>query len=584
MNTGRGNDYSEDALVEQPVIRLFQNLNWETANCFDETFLPSGGSQGRETPEEVVLVRRLKSALKKLNPDLSPEVIDLAIAEIVRDRSTMSPVNANRETYQMLKEGVRVQYRNPQGETITENVRIIDWNNPENNEYFLASQFWISGDLYKRRADLVGFVNGIPLVFIELKASHKDLKKAYKDNFRDYKTSIPQLFWYNGIVILSNGSRSVIGTITSEWEHFNEWKRINSEGEKGIVSIETMIRGTCDKEKLLDLIENFTLFVEIPGGTAKVIAKNHQFLGVNNAIEALKGIRQNQGRLGVFWHTQGSGKSYSMIFFSQKVLRKLSGNWTFVIVTDRLELDDQIYQNFAHSGAIHETQARAESGEDLQRLLREDHRYIFTLIQKFRTESGEPYPVLTPRSDIIVIADEAHRTQYDTLALNMRTALPNAAFIAFTGTPLIQTEEKTREVFGDYVSVYTYRQSTEDGATVPLYYENRIPELQLTNLNINEDIEKIIEAAELDPDQERKLEREFSKDYHLITREDRLERIAKDIVTHFTSRGYQGKAMVVSIDKATAVKMYDKFQKYWREHLHDLEAQYRTAEGEEKTV
>jgi len=497
MNTGRGNDYSEDALVEKPVIRLFQDLRWETANCFDETFLPGGGSLGRETPEEVVLVRQLEPSLKKLNPDLSQEVIDLAIAEITRDRSTMSPVSANRETYQMLKEGVRVQYRNPQGETVTENVRIIDWDNPENNNYFLASQLWVSGDLYKRRADLVGFVNGIPLVFIELKASHKDLKKAYKDNFRDYKTSIPQLFWYNGIVILSNGSRSVIGTITSEWEHFNEWKRINSEGEEGIVSIETMIRGTCDREKLLDLVENFTLFVEVPGGTAKVIAKNHQFLGVNNAIEALKRIRENQGRLGVFWHTQGSGKSYSMIFFSQKVLRKLSGNWTFVIVTDRLELDDQIYQNFAHSGAVRETQARAESGEDLQRLLREDHRYIFTLIQKFRTEKGGPYPMLTPRSDIIVIADEAHRTQYDTLALNMRTALPNAAFIAFTGTPLIQTEEKTREVFGDYVSVYTYRQSTDDGATVPLYYENRIPELQLTNLGINEDIEKIIEEAEL---------------------------------------------------------------------------------------
>ncbi len=582
MNERPGSPYSEDALVEQPVIQLFQNLQWETGNCFDETFLPGGGTLGRETPEEVVLVRRLKPPLIRLNPDLPPEVIDLATAEIIRDRSTMSPANANREIYQMLKEGVRVQYRNPQGETITENIKIIDWNNPENNDYFLASQFWISGDLYKRRTDLLGFVNGIPLVFIELKASHKDLKKAFKDNFRDYKTSIPQLFWHNGIVILSNGTKSVIGTITSEWEHFNEWKRINSEGEVGIVSIETMVRGTCDKEKLLDLIENFTLFVEIPGGTAKVIAKNHQFLGVNNAIEALKGIRKNQGRLGVFWHTQGSGKSYSMIFFSQKVLRKISGNWTFVIVTDRLELDDQIYQNFAHSGAVHETQARAESGEDLQRLLKEDHRYLFTLIQKFRTDRDDPYPLLTSRSDIIVIADEAHRTQYDTLALNMRTALPNAAFIAFTGTPLIQTEEKTREVFGDYVSIYTYRQSTEDGATVPLYYENRIPELQLTNLNINKDIEDVIEAAELDSEQEKKLEREFSRDYHLITRDDRLEQIAKDIVTHFTGRGYQGKAMMVSIDKATAVKMYDKVQKHWREYLKDLETRYRTTQGEER--
>ncbi len=582
MTEKRGNDYSEDTLVEQPVIRLFEDLHWQTANCFDETFLPGGGSQGRETPEEVVLFRRLKPALKRLNPDQPPDVIDLAITEITRDRSTLSPVNANHEIYQMLKEGVRVQYRNPQGDTVTENVRVIDWLNPENNDFFLASQFWITGDLYKRRTDLLGFVNGIPLLFIELKASHKDLKRAYKDNFRDYKTSIPQLFWYNGVVILSNGSKSVIGTITSEWEHFNEWKRINSEGEEGIVSIETMIRGTCDHEKLLDLIENFTLFVDVTGGTAKVIAKNHQFLGVNNAIEALKGIRENQGRLGVFWHTQGSGKSYSMIFFSQKVLRKLSGNWTFVIVTDRLELDDQIYKNFVNSKAVHETEAQANSGEELRRLLQEDHRYIFTLIQKFRTENGIPYPMLTPRSDIIVIADEAHRTQYDTFALNMRTALPNAAFLAFTGTPLIQTEEKTREVFGDYVSVYTYRQSTEDGATVPLYYENRIPELQLTNLNINQDIEKIIEAAELDPDQERKLEREFSKDYHLIVRDDRLERIAQDIVTHFTSRGYQGKGMVVSIDKATAVKMYDKVQKYWREYLKDLETRYRTTQGEER--
>ncbi|HNJ80398.1 MAG TPA: type I restriction endonuclease subunit R, partial [Methanoregulaceae archaeon] len=575
-------DYTEDTLVEQPAIRLFQDLQWETSNCFDETFLPGGGSLGRETPEEVVLVRRLRSALKRFNPTLDPEVIELAIQELTRDRSTASPVNANREIYQMLKEGVRVPHRNRQGETTIDNVKIVDWNTPQNNDYFLASQLWISGELYKRRTDLVGFVNGIPLVFIELKATHNDLKKAYQDNFRDYKTAIPQLFWYNGIVILSNGSKSVIGTITSEWEHFNEWKRINTEGEQGIVSIETMIRGTCDPEKLLDLVENFTLFVDIPGGTAKVVAKNHQFLGVNNAIDALRGIRQNQGRLGVFWHTQGSGKSYSMIFFSQKVLRKISGNWTFVIVTDRLELDDQIYKNFAGSGAVRETQARAESGEDLKRLLQEDHRYIFTLIQKFRTDRDEPYPLLTPRSDIIVIADEAHRTQYDTLALNMRTALPNAAFIAFTGTPLIQTEEKTREVFGDYVSVYTYRQSTEDGATVPLYYENRIPELQLINLNINKDIESIIEEAELDPEQEKKLEREFSKDYHLIVRNDRLERIAKDIVTHFTSRGYQGKAMVVSIDKATAVKMYDKVQHYWKEHLKEVEKRYLIAQGEEK--
>ncbi|HVP95655.1 type I restriction endonuclease subunit R [Methanoregula sp.] len=576
-------EYSEDTLVEQPAIALFsEDLKWETANCFDETFLPGGGSQGRETTAEVVLKKRLRPALERLNQDLPREAIEEAANEITRDRSTLSPVNANREIYQLIKEGVKVTYKNPEGETINETVRVIDWNTPENNDFFLASQFWITGDLYKRRADMIGFVNGIPLIFIELKASHRNLKRAFDDNLRDYKNSIPQLFRYNALIILSNGSESRIGTITAEWEHFSEWKRISEEDEEGVISLETMLRGTCEKVRLLDIVENFTIFIEIKKGTAKVIAKNHQYLGVNNAVDALRGIRKNQGKLGVFWHTQGSGKSYSMIFFSKKVLRKISGNWTFVVVTDRLELDEQIYKNFADSGTIHETEARAESGDDLKKLLSEDHRYIFTLIQKFRTEPGATYPVITTRDDIIVIADEAHRTQYDTLALNMRTALPNAAFIAFTGTPLIATEEKTREVFGDYVSVYTYRQSTDDGATVPLYYENRIPELQITNLKLNEDMERIIEEAELDPDQEKKLEREFSREYHLITRDDRLERIAKDIVTHFTGRGWQGKAMVVSIDKATAVRMYDKVKKHLNARIAHLKDQKSRAPADEQ--
>jgi len=564
-------EYSEDTLVEQPSIALFaDDLKWETANCFDETFQPGGGSQGRETTAEVVLVKRLRPALARLNRDLPSAAIEVAVGELTRDRSTMSPVNANKEIYQFQKEGVKVTYKNAEGATVNETVRVIDWNTPANNDFFLASQFWITGDLYKRRADLIGFVNGLPLVFIELKASHRNLKQAFDGNLRDYKTAIPQLFWYNAVIILSNGSQSRIGTITAAWEHFSEWKRISDEEEEGVISLETMLRGTCDKERLLDIIENFTLFIAVKKGTAKVIGKNHQYLGVNNAVDALRGIRKNQGKLGVFWHTQGSGKSYSMIFFSKKVLRKVSGNWTFVIVTDRVELDDQIYRNFADSGTIHETEAQAVSGEDLRRLLSEDHRYIFTLIQKFRTETGVPYPVITPRNDIIVITDEAHRTQYDTLALNMRTALPNAAFIAFTGTPLIATEEKTREVFGDYVSVYTYRQSTEDQATVPLFYENRIPELQITNLNLNKDFEQIIDEAELDPEQEKKLERECSREYHLITRDDRLERIAEDIVSHFTGRGWQGKAMVVSIDKATAIRMYDKVKKHWGARIAKL--------------
>lgn len=346
-----------------------------------------------------------------------------------------------------------------------------------------------------------------------------------------------------------------------------------------------MIRGTCAQSHLLDIVENFTLFSEEKGRLIKLVAKNHQYLGVNNAVAAALAIRDNQGRLGVFWHTQGSGKSYSMQFFSQKILRKLLGNWTFVIVTDREDLDDQIYKNFANTGSVTEPEqrVRAHSGKHLEHLLQEDHRYVFTLIQKFRTEKGKKYPKLSDRSDIIVIADEAHRSQYDTFALNMRSALPNAAFIGFTGTPLMGgEEEKTREVFGDYVSIYNFKQSIDDGATVPLFYENRIPEVQLSNDNLNQDMEELIEEATLDSEQERQLERQFAREYTIITNNDRLEKIASDIVTHFLGRGYQGKAMVVSIDRYTAVKMYDKVQQHWQRYLENLQKQLTTCQPSER--
>jgi len=575
-----GDNYSEDALIEQPAIALFGQMDWQTASVYHETFGPSG-TLGRETDQEVVLTAKLRPILKKLNPDLPPEALTAAIEELTRDRSIMSPVKANQEIYKLLKEGVKAKFQAEDGSEVEEIVQIIDWQNPSNNDFLLASQFWVSGDMYRRRCDLVGFINGIPMLFLELKASHKAIKSAFDNNLRDYKNSIPQLFWYNALIILSNGSQSCMGSSTAAWEHFSEWKKINNEGEEGVVSLETMIRGTCDQSKLLDIVENFTVFEEAQGGLIKKVAKNHQYLGVNKAIDAVGNLGTNKGRLGVFWHTQGSGKSISMIFFAQKILRKLPGNWTFVIVTDRDELDDQIHKNFAACGAVTEKKARANSGEDLKRLLKEDHRYVFTLIQKFHTEKGKKYPKLSDRSDIIVITDEAHRSQYDIFALNMRTALPNAAFIGFTGTPLMAGEEKTRDVFGDYVSIYNFKQSIDDGATLPLYYENRIPELQLKNENLNEDMEELLEGADLTEEQQQKLEREFAREYHLITREDRLETIGQDIVTHFMGRGNRGKAMVVCIDKATAIRMYDKVQKYWRNHLESLCARIVLTTGEE---
>lgn len=570
--------YSETDLVEHAAIDVFKSLGYEHMDCYNETFGESG-TFGRAM-SEVVLIPRLKDALMRLNSGVSSEAVQAAIEKLTEDRSSLNMVTANKEVYALIRDGVKVSVKQTDGSEDIEVIKVIDFDQPENNDFFLTSQFWVMGELYKRRADLVGFVNGLPLVFIELKATHKRLEDAYRNNLQDYKDTITQLFWYNAVVVLSNGSQSRLGTVSSDWEHFNEWKKINSEDESGVVSLDTIIKGVCEKRRLLDIVENFTLFQDANQAAIKIVAKNHQYLGVNNAFEAFKKIEDNKGRLGVFWHTQGSGKSFSMIFFSQKVMRKLRGDYTFVIVTDRKELDEQIYGNFASVGAVTEKEVHAESGAHLKQLLTENHRNIFTLVQKFRTDGGEPYPVLSKRSDIIVMADEAHRTQYDEFAKNMRTALPNAAFIAFTGTPLIVGEEMTRKTFGDYVSVYDFKQSVDDGATVTLFYENRIPELQLKNQDLNEDMERLIEDAILDEKQEDKLEREFAREYHLITRDDRLEKVAQDIVAHFIARGYQGKAMAVSIDKPTAVKMFDKVQKYWKQQIIRLGEQLRSAPGE----
>ncbi|MCX6855599.1 MAG: type I restriction endonuclease subunit R, partial [Verrucomicrobia bacterium] len=565
--------YSEDQLVEQPAIGLFDDLGWETVSAAEETFGVSG-TLGRMTKMEAVLSGRMRAALEKLNPTLPPEAITSAIDELTRNRSAMSIVAANREFHTLLKEGVRVKVADslpqpsPQpspkgrGGQRIERVRVIDWENPAANDFLLVSQMSIQGPLYLRRPDLIGFVNGLPLVVVELKKPGVPAQQAFTDNLTCYKADIPALFWGNALMIASNGTDSRVGSLTADWERFFEWKRIASENEPRRVSLEVMIRGTCDKTRLLDLVENFILFSEHKAGLVKIVGQNHQFLGVNNAIAAsLKARTEGHGRGGVFWQTQGSGKSFSMVFYSQKILRTVPGDWTFVIVTDRVELDEQIATTFKACGAVSEAEGEichASSGGHLRELLRGNHRYVFTLVHKFQTNE-----VLTDRRDVIVLTDEAHRSQYDTLALNMRAALPNATFVAFTGTPLIAGEERTREVFGDYVSIYDFQQSVEDGATVPLFYENRTPELHLDNPDLNEDIYALIEEAELSSEGEEKLQKELGKQYHLITRDDRLETVAKDIVTHFLGRGFQGKAMVVSIDKATALKMHAKVQKHW---------------------
>jgi type I restriction enzyme R subunit len=575
--------YTEDQLVEQPAIGLFAELGWQVAgpppNAGVAGEPADAGLLGRETKGEVVLVGRLRAALERLNPALPPEAIIAAMDDLTRDRSAMLPAAANREVYHLMKGGVRVSVPDTvQGGQKTERVRVVDWETPGHNDFLAVRQITFAGPLYTCRPDIVGFVNGLPLVVIEFKKPGVPARNAFDDNLTSYKhaqNGVPALFHYSALLIASNGTDSRVGSLTADWERFFEWKRIEREDEPRRVSLEVLLRGTCDPRRLLDLVENFTLFSAHRSGWVKILGQNHQFLGVNNAIASmLEARRRGHGRAGVFWQTQGSGKSFSMVFFAQKVLRKVPGNWTFVVVTDRVELDDQIAKTFKTVDAVGEAEGdecHASSGAHLRELLRGNHRYVFTLIHKFQTPE-----LLCDRPDVIVLTDEAHRSQYDTLAVNMRAALPRALFLAFTGTPLIAGEERTREVFGDYVSVYDFQQSVEDGATVPLFYENRTPELQLVNPDLNEDLYSLIEAAELDEDAERKLARELGRQYHLITRDDRLETVAKDIVRHFLGRGFQGKAMVVCIDKATALRMHDKVRKEW------TEARQRTAEKLEK--
>lgn len=441
------------------------------------------------------------------------------------------------------------------------------------------------GDLYRRRADIVGFVNGLPLLFIECKNIHKNLKAAFEKNFSDYLDTIPHIFHHNAIVMFGNGEQAKIGTITSKWEHFHEWKRL-AEEEPGAVDMETLLKGICDKGNFLDLLENFILFDESRGEPKKILAKNHQFLGVNRAIEAVCKRKELHGKLGVFWHTQGAGKSYSMVMFTRKVHRKLGGNFTFLVLTDRDDLDSQIYKTFAGCGVVDndQVQCRASSGNHLSQLLAEHKAYIFSLIQKFnqKVDPGEGY---TQRDDIIVITDEAHRTQYGTLAENMRNALPHASFIGFTGTPLFKEDQITRKVFGDYVSTYDFQRAVEDKATVPLYYDARGEKLGVAIGDLNERVAEKLEEFEIDDiNVEQRLEKELKREYHIITAEKRLDQVARDFVQHYSTAWENGKSMMVCIDKITCVRMYNLINSHWEERIAELEAGLSSTSDDQEEI
>jgi len=412
---------------------------------------------------------------------------------------------------------------------------------------------------------------------------HKDLKHAYERNFADYKDTIPHFFHHNAIVMLANGHKAKIGTITAGYEHFHEWKRL-SESDPGVVDMETLLKGVCDKKNFMDIFENFIIYDDSSGKQIKVLAKNHQYLGVNQVIKALNDPNRVKGKLGVFWHTQSGGKSYSMVFFTTKVHRKIGGNYTFLICTDRDDLDTQIYKTFAGCGVADNDKnpCRPSSGRHLAELMGQQKAYVFTTIQKFNQEI-DPDEGYTKRNDIIVITDEAHRTQYGTLALNMRNALPNADFIGFTGTPLFKDDQITMQVFGVYVSTFDFQRAVEDKVTVPLYYDSRGDTLGVSTTDINERIAEKLEQIEIsDVDVSERLEKELKRDYHIIAAKKRLNQIAKDFVDHYTISWEAGKAMFVCIDKLTCVRMYELIRQYWDQKTEEVEESWKMAAGEEK--
>ena len=575
-------EYSENVLVQNSAGNLLQNvLGWEVVLAYNSEKLGPDGTLGRTSYGEVLLTRYFRQALLRLNPWLTPNQLDEVQKKFTAHVSTASLMQINEEKYFLLRDGIPVTVKRPDGRTETRSAAVIDFKNPENNHFLAVKEMKIHSQLYRCRTDIVGFVNGIPLLFIELKKPTVDVQNAYIDNYRNYLDTIPQLFYYNAFLMLSNGLEAKVGTLGSKYEFFHEWKRLK-ESDAGSVELETMLRGICEKKTFLDLLENFILYDHSGGRTTKILARNHQYLGVNEAVSAYENRKLKDGRLGVFWHTQGSGKSYSMVFLAQKIRRKFAGSPTIVVLTDRDELNRQISDTFENCGLLGKTKASqfiASSGADLVKKLQGNPSFVFTLIQKFNLPKEPP---IYPDHDILILSDEAHRSQYGIFADNMMHLLPTASRIGFTGTPLLADDHITERTFGGYLSVYDFKRAVEDGATVPLYYENRADKIaQLDKPEITGRILDAIEAADLDPSQEEKLEREFAKEIHILTADERLRSIAKDFVEHYSDLWTSGKAMFVCLNKVTCVRMYNYVQECWQAKIRELEARQGTATQQE---
>ena len=580
---------SEDSIEQAICNRLSgPEYGWERIECNPSVQAQDDVSKtGRSNPSECILPKVFFNALQRINPQIDPETLKGIVRDFRKDYTGTDMVDTNYKFYNQIRNGIKVKTRNQHREDF-DIVKLIDFDNVDNNSFHCVNQMWIKGHFRYRRPDVLLFVNGLPVVFIELKNSTVKVEESYKKNLVSYRKDIPNIFALNQICVLSNGLQTKLGAWNAGYEFFFEWLRVDDEKEKldreqiaehGL-SITNLIDGLFRKERLLDYIENFIFF---DNKRIKIIAKNHQYLGVNNLMKSAECREELKGKLGVFWHTQGSGKSYSMVMFVRKVKRKLHGNFTFLIITDREDLDTQIHKTFVRAEVIGDKEeCQPKNAVQLREFLGGNKPMVFTLIHKFQFDKTQKYPLLSKRNDIFVLVDEAHRTKYKQLAENMHTGLPNANYIAFTGTPLLGAKRLTNQWFGDYVSEYNFAQAIEDGSTVPLFYSRRVPEVGLTNDWLDTDIDQIVEDENLNDREQELLENSSSRILEVIKRDERLEKIAKDIAHHFPRRGFLGKGMVVSVDKYTTVKMYDKVQKYWAEEKKALVKERNNAKTQEE--
>lgn len=555
-------------MVEQEALNILREEGYDVLNGPDIS--PDGPTPLRELYGEVVITERLRDAIYRLNPDIPPTAKEEAIKKVIRADSPDLIVN-NGLFHEYLVNGIDVEYRQDD-RTVWNKIQLFDFSNPSKNDFLAVNQFTVVENNNNRRPDIVLFINGLPLVVVELKNPVDEkatIKKAYHQ-LETYKNQIPSLFNYNGILIVSDGIEARAGTITSDWERFMPWKTIDGVEQVpgNMPQMEVLIRGMLNKDVLIDLMKHFIVFEKDEAVTRKKLAAYHQYHAVNKAVDATIKASSSTGdqRCGVIWHTQGSGKSLIMAFYAGKLVLEMN-NPTIILLTDRNDLDDQLFGTFSSCrDLIRQSPQQANTRENLKELIQvASGGIVFTTIQKFFPEKGERYPVLSERRNIVVIADEAHRSQYefiDGFARHMRDALPNASFIGFTGTPLEHGDKNTVAVFGNYIDIYDIEQAVEDGATVKIYYESRLIKLELKHgERIDPWVEEVTEGEEIE--RKEKIKTKWARLEAVVGSKNRVKKIAQDIVYHFENRLeiLDGKGMIVCMSRRICVELYKEIIK-----------------------